>query len=197
MIPTLLRPSASTIEGFLKRLEGREFSYSDVGSVAKGVVPEGFVEDHNRRRIGTGREDFEQAKRAIRAWRMFHLGWIEVCPAEAPIAVGSTVAILAHTMGVWTLNPARIAALIDETGAVDRFGFAYGSLAGHAESGEEQFSVEWHHDDDSVWYDLHSVSKPGRFYSWLAHPITRRIQKRFAVESMDEMAAFVASGGRS
>jgi uncharacterized protein (UPF0548 family) len=165
--------------------------------VAGQVLPNGFLRDHNRRKIGSGAEAFALAKRAIQSWRMFPRGWLEVCPHNAPIVEGTTVGILARTMGMWTLNPARIVAVMDETGPIEKFGFAYGSLPGHAEAGEEQFSVEWHHGDDSVWFDLDAISRPGRWFTWLGHPYTRRIQKRFAVDSMAAMAAYVASGGES
>ena len=57
--------------------------------------------------------------------------------------VGSDVAILIHHFGCHSLNGARIVYLIDDDGPVKRFGFAYGTLQEHAESGEERFMVEW------------------------------------------------------
>ena len=198
MLISIARPSADSVHEYLESLRDAPFSYEEVGTVARGVVPPGFVEDHNRVRLGQGADAFRIATRAIRAWTMFALDWIEVRPPDAPIAVGTAVAIVARSFGAWTVNPARIVAVIDENGGpVDRFGFAYGSLPGHAESGEEQFSVEWRRDDDSVWYDLHGISKPGRWFTQLAVPLTRRVQKRFARESKAAMAAFVGKGGES
>ena len=43
-----------------------------------------------------------------------------------------------------------------------RFGFAYGTLREHAESGEERFTVEWSRDDDRVWYDILAFFAPAR-----------------------------------
>lgn len=196
MIPTLVRPAPKTIDAFL-RAEGDLAFAPDVERLARGEEIAGYIHDHNRRKLGAGAADFEAAKRAIRAWRMFHLGWIEVAPPSAPIEVGTNVAILARAFGAWTLNPARILKLHNEAGPIERFGFTYAALPGHSEAGIETFVVEWHHADDSVWYDLHGVSRPGRFFTRWLRPLTRRVQKRFAAESMDAMARFVASGEAS
>ena len=70
------------------------------------------------------------------------------------LAPGTTVAILVHAFGLWSLNACRIVYVMDdhEDAGVRRFGFAYGTLAEHAESGEERFSVEWNRSDGAVWY---------------------------------------------
>lgn len=44
----------------------------------------------------------------------------------------------------------------------ERYGFAYGTLAGRAEVGEERFSVEWDKADGAVWYDSYASSRPNR-----------------------------------
>jgi hypothetical protein len=50
------------------------------------------------------------------------------------------------------LNAARIVYVVDEDGPICRYGFAYGTLAEHAESGEERFTVQWDRSEDNVWY---------------------------------------------
>ncbi len=60
-----------------------------------------------------------------------------------------------------------------------RFGFAYGTLEDHAESGEERFLVEWNRENDEVWYDLLAFSRPNQFLSRTGYPFTRRAQKKF------------------
>jgi uncharacterized protein (UPF0548 family) len=75
---------------------------------------------------------------------------------------------------------------------VEKFGFAYGTLAEHAERGEERFLVEWHQDDDTVWYDLLAFSKPGPM-ARVGYPLARRLQKRFARDSKEAMKRAVVS----
>jgi uncharacterized protein (UPF0548 family) len=79
--------------------------------------------------------------------------------------------------------------VIDEP---DRFGFAYGTLPQHAESGEERFSVEYHPDTDEVWYDIYAFSRPGNFLIRLGYPYARWRQKQFAVESKAAMLRAVS-----
>ena len=93
------------------------------------------------------------------------------------------VAIVARIAGFWWLNSTRIVYVIDESGPLRRFGFAYGTLPGHAESGEERFLIEWNRDDDTVWYDLLAFSRPNHLLVRLGYPFVRRLQKRFARDS--------------
>jgi hypothetical protein len=70
---------------------------------------------------------------------------------------------------------------------IKRFGFAYGTLAEHAESGEERFTVEWHGEDDTVWYDVLAFSRPRQVLARLGYPLSRLLQKRFAEGSKATM----------
>jgi len=82
---------------------------------------------------------------------MFGMPWVNLHWQSAPIVVGTDIAVSLHHFGFYSLNACRIVYLVDEEGAVKRFGFAYGTLAEHAESGEERFTVEWNRADDTVW----------------------------------------------
>ena len=50
-----------------------------------------------------------------------------------------------------------------------RFGFGYGTLPGHAERGEERFSVEWNREDGCVYYDVFAFSHPKHPLAWLGY----------------------------
>ena len=99
---------------------------------------------------------------------------------------------LAEWAGVWFLNACRIVYLLDETSPVRRYGFAYGTLPGHAERGEERCSVEWH-SDDTVWYDLLAFSRPSHWLLWLGYPWVRRLQRRFGLASLASMVQAVGA----
>jgi uncharacterized protein (UPF0548 family) len=60
-----------------------------------------------------------------------------------------------------------------------RYGFAYGTLPGHAESSEERFTVEWHEAGGAVWYDILAFPRPRHVLARLGYPWVRRVQKRF------------------
>jgi uncharacterized protein (UPF0548 family) len=99
--------------------------------------------------------------------------------------------VLAWHYGFWSLNTARIAYLIEESGEVERFGFGYGTLPGHSERGEERFSVERRCEDSSVHYDVLAFSRPKHPLAWLGYPFARLLQKRFSRDSSREMVRTV------
>ncbi len=181
----LLRPDAARVRRFLDGQRARPLTYDAVGATDGGDAPAGFVLDHNRQRLGRGEAVFARAREDVRRWRMFPVPWTAIEPAGAPIAAGEVVAVHVRTLGVWWLNAARIVYVIDEP---RRFGFAYGTLPGHAERGEERFLVEWQ-DDDEVWYDLRAFSRPRHWAARLGRPIARAFQRRFQRDSKAAMAA--------
>jgi uncharacterized protein (UPF0548 family) len=114
---------------------------------------------------------------------MLVLGWVELHTSDAPIEIGTTVAVLVRAFGLCWLNAARIVYVIDER---DRFGFAYGTLPDHVERGEERFLVE-RGPDGAVAYDVLALSRPRHPFAMIAYPWVRRMQKRFARDSMRAM----------
>ncbi len=98
------------------------------------------------------------------------------------------MAVLIKHFGFWSLNAAQIAYVLDENNAaVEKFGFAYGTLAGHSERGEVRFSVEYQERDESVRYDLFSFSQPSDILARLGYPVGRYLQRRFVTESKQAM----------
>ena len=144
-------------------------------------------------RLGTGEEVFKIAVAALRQWKMFDLGWVRIAWPGAPIREGTEVAIVARTAGFWSLNAARIVHTLEESDLrMRRFGFAYGTLLDHAETGEERFSVELHRADGSVWYDVYAFTRPLLWIARIGYPLSRVYQRRFARDSMAAMARIVA-----
>ncbi|KAI7844502.1 hypothetical protein COHA_001861 [Chlorella ohadii] len=68
-----------------------------------------------------------------------------------------------------------------------RYAFAHTTLAGHQISGEERFAVAWNHEDDSVWYEIYTLSRPGSWITAATHPLLRAFQRKFAADSMAAM----------
>lgn len=176
------KPSPPTLDEFRADQARREHSYPEVGDSNDGT-PAGYDLDHNRVQLGEGREVFEKARAAIREWIMFPRPWTETHPPRAPIETGTVVAVLFHLFGLWWMNACRIVYVIDEP---RRFGFAYGTLPGHVEKGEERFSVEWR-EDGTVWYDIRAFSRPRYWLARLGYPLSRRMQRRFVLGSQAAM----------
>ncbi|HXV43918.1 MAG TPA: DUF1990 domain-containing protein [Anaerolineae bacterium] len=183
---SLTKFTREQIQQFIASQRDRPFSYAEVGA-SQAAPPAGYTVDHNRMQLGVGVEIFERAKTAVQRWEMFHFNWLQLCWPGAPIEVGSTVAIMVRALGIWSLNACRIVYLIEEKGAIEKFGFAYGTLPEHAERGEERFCVEWHHQNDTVWYDILAFSRPHQLLAKVTYPYTRQLQKRFAVASKQAM----------
>jgi uncharacterized protein (UPF0548 family) len=190
----LSRPSEAVIRSFLVAQKGRPFSYAELGA-SRDRAPVGYVVDHNRIALGQGAAVFDRAVDALRRWQMFQIPWIKLCWPSTPIEVGATVAVLASHLGFWSLNACRVVYVLEDRGGCERFGFAYGTLSGHPEIGEERFTVEFHSKDESVWYDIYAFSKPASPLARLAYPYARRLQRRFARESKLAMKLAIQSTG--
>jgi uncharacterized protein (UPF0548 family) len=193
---SLRKPSAERLRQFLGTQSKLDFTYSAVGATA-AVPPAGYVVDRTRIKLGEGAGTFAAAKAALRRWEHFRLGWVETWPPDTPILASQVVAVIARLFGLWWLNACRIVYVVDEEGPVKRYGFAYGTLPEHAESGEERFTVEWHEEDEAVWYDILAFSRPQQLLARLGYPLARRLQKRFARDSAAAMLRAVAQGNSS
>lgn len=197
---SLRRPSEKVSREFLKAQSGCDLSYAEVGATrdlgraGAPAGPHGYVLDHSRVRLGTGVEAFARARAALFRWEMFDVGWAELLWPETEIERGAVVGILLGTFGLWSLSAAQIVYTIggsDESGSLEHYGFAYGTLPGHVARGEERFSVEWSHEDDGVWYDLLAFSRPTAL-ACTVYPYARLLQRRFAASSLRAMTRSVS-----
>jgi uncharacterized protein (UPF0548 family) len=187
---SLRRPSTETIRGFLTVQSKLGFTYTAVGATAS-LPPADYVVDHTRIKLGQGEEVFMKAKAALGRWQQFRLGWVEVWSPETPIQTGEVVAVIARNVGLWWLNACRIVYVVDEEEPIQRYGFAYGTLPDHAETGEERFLVERDRASGEVWYDILAFSRPHLLLTRLGYPFVRRVQKRFAKASAAAMLRVV------
>jgi len=187
---SLRRPSIEAIRDFLVSQSNLSFTYPAVGATAS-QPPAGYTVDHNRVKLGDSEEAFTRAKAALRRWDQFRLGWMEAWSPKTAIEPGDPVAIIARNLGVWWLNACRIVYVVDESGSVNRYGFASGTLPAHAGEGEERFLVEWDRASEEVWYDSLAFSRPHGMLARLGHPYMRRVQKRFGRESAAAMLTAV------
>jgi uncharacterized protein (UPF0548 family) len=183
---TFRSPCDDEIAGFLASQRNVSLTYSPEGITRGDVIPAGFHRDHLRVPLGEGEEVFERAVAALRSWTMFRQGWVELFSDRGPPKVGQVVAVAPKFGPVRWLNTCRVLYLIDEHAPTRRVGFAYGTLADHAESGEERFMIEMM-PDGQVWYDLFAYSRPRHWLARLGGPFTRLQQRRFAKGSAAAM----------
>src|SRR5437763_17092019 len=79
----LSKPDPAAMRSFLESQRGQPFSYPEAGA-SRAAAPPGYNIDHNRIRLGHGRETLSKASVAIRDWKMFDFDWIEIFPERAP-----------------------------------------------------------------------------------------------------------------
>jgi uncharacterized protein (UPF0548 family) len=182
----LTAPTEDELGRFISKQKDSDFSYPEVGASAN-TAPLGYNIDHNRIRLGRGEVTWQRAVEAIQGWKMFSMPWVNLHWPSAPILVGTEVAVSVHHFGFYSLNACRIVYVVDEESPMKRFGFAYGTLAEHAESGEERFTIEWNGNNDEVWYDILAFSRPRQVFAKLGYPLSRLLQKRFAEASKAAM----------
>jgi uncharacterized protein (UPF0548 family) len=176
------KPSGAGLQAFLETQRKVGYSYADVGATAKGYRPPRFDHDMNRVLLGQGDAEYEKACTALREWRHFQTSWTQIFPAAAAIQNDTTILVIIRALGVHWWNSARIVYTVDEQLPLRRFGFAYGTLWGHAECGEERFTVEID-SDRNVWYAIESFSRPRILPARIAYPITRALQRKFIRDS--------------
>lgn len=187
---SLWKPSEARVRQFLAAQAPLDFSYAAVGATA-AQPPAGFQVDRSRVKLGDGDGVFQAARSALQCWQQFRLGWVEAWCPESPIRAGTMVAVLARVFGLWMLSACRVVYVIDEDAPVRRFGYAYGTLPGHVESGEELFLVE-HDGDGAVWYEILAFSRPRHPLARLGYPLARHLQARFRQDSSAALLRAVA-----
>lgn len=175
-------PSEADAVEFIASQRNLPFTYCEVGATNE-TPPRDFTVDHNRIQLGRGGETYARAIAALKSWQHFDLGWVTIVPRGVAVAAGAIVAVKARAFGTWSLNATRVVYVIDEA---RRFGFAYGTLPGHVECGEERFLIEWL-PDDTVWYDILAFSRAQHPLVKLSRPLARRLQKQFARDSLTQM----------
>jgi uncharacterized protein (UPF0548 family) len=89
------------------------------------------------------------------------------------VVSGLTAELSIPAFGRRFIAPIRVVLVIDEP---TKAGFAYGTLRGHPEEGEESFVVT-HEPDDSVWLTVRSFSRASSWQYRLATPALRSVQR--------------------
>jgi uncharacterized protein (UPF0548 family) len=158
-----------------------EFTYPEVGATrGDGPLPSGYSHLYRRMRVGAGEAAFQEAADAVLSWRM-HEGMRVRPQADNPRAEpGAHVWLHLALLGphlVVLRAPCKVVWAVDEP---RNAGFAYGTLQGHPERGEEAFVVDWD-DDDSVWLTIKAFSNGGRWFTKAAGPVVPVLQNAYAL----------------
>lgn len=147
-----------------------EPTYAHVGST---VGPDsGDREAHEiRGAVGSGGARFTAAVEALRKWAPQRSVGATISPPGVQPTAGATVVLGLGVGPFRLLVPNRVVRTIDEP---RRWGYAYGTLPGHPETGEELFIVE-HHADETVTLTIRVDARPADALARLG-PAVRAVQ---------------------
>ncbi|MEU1084150.1 DUF1990 domain-containing protein [Streptomyces sp. NPDC005908] len=155
-------------------MSSADFTYDHVGaSRDPDFCPPGFHHLRERTRLGEGEKVFRQAAEALLTWELHREMGVgidasaERAAPDVDVTVTLAGVVKAPCRVVWTVEEHR------------RAGWAYGTLAGHPECGEEAFVVH-RTGDGTVWLTVSAFSKAARWYSRAGGPATRRLQQAYA-----------------
>jgi uncharacterized protein (UPF0548 family) len=147
-------------------------TYAEVGATA-GELPPGY---HHLRRsevVGTGRAAFASVAEALLSWEIQRLAGLRVDASSDRVDVGVEVRLGVGIGPLRVVAPCRVIEVV----AQERCrGFAYGTLPGHPEMGEERFLVRLD-DAGRVHAEIVAFSRPARWFSRLGAPAARGAQE--------------------
>ncbi|MER6977529.1 DUF1990 family protein [Streptomyces carpinensis] len=155
-------------------MSSEDFTYEEVGATREqGHCPPGFHRLHVRTRIGEGEEVFRRAAEAVLTWEMHRTAGLGVDASADRAVPGADVTV---TLAGMIKAPCRIVWALEEP---RRAGWAYGTLPGHPETGEESFVVD-RTGDGTVWLTVTAFSRPAKWYTRAGGPATRGLQHAYA-----------------
>jgi uncharacterized protein (UPF0548 family) len=158
--------------GTIARLMLERFTYLPVGGTAHlDHAPGGHRWLRHSRQVPVS---LEEAAEVLMTWGVHERAGLRVAASTRRV-VPDAVVVMRLAAGAFTVPgieiPCRVVRVIDEP---DRVGFAYGTLPGHPESGEEEFLLI--RSGERVDFRVTAFSRPTSRLARLAGPVSRRAQ---------------------
>jgi uncharacterized protein (UPF0548 family) len=156
------------------RLASAELTYQDVGGTG-GALPAGYHHLLRSRVIGAGEAVFAGAAADLFSWQVHLRAGLRVTASAATAEPGAVVMLAIGAGPVRISAPCRVVYAIAQR---RRHGFAYGTLPGHPESGEEAFMIE-QLTDGTVEFTITAFSRPATAMARAAGPLGRVVQQHY------------------
>ncbi|ARF77737.1 DUF1990 family protein [Kitasatospora aureofaciens] len=176
----------------LRAARATEPTYPEVGATRRGRLPDGYAHLRRRVHLGHGPEVLERAGRYVLGWGS-QLGTGFAVYPGGPAREGATVLLRLSLPGSrWPrlVIPCRVVWTVAEP---DRIGFAYGTLPGHPECGEESFLVSMDAEGE-VWFEVAAFSRLSAWYARLGRPVALLCQHLAIERYLAALAGHVAAG---
>jgi uncharacterized protein (UPF0548 family) len=145
------------------------YTYAQVGATAT-ALPQGYK--HLLRTRVLDDVEFDSAVERLMTWQVHERAGLFVAASSKRAAPGTVVEMRMGSKRFGIRIPCRVAYVINEPA---RAGFAYGTLPGHPETGEELFTVR-RDTDGNVTFTIAAFSNPATTLARTAGPVARWIQ---------------------
>ena len=130
---------------------------------------------------------FEEIKTRIFEYDIFppHRMITRLCKQRKMLSVGDTI-IQFVILGPLALEMAvHVTEICDESDSdLNRAGFTYATLEGHAEEGNCTFLVTESKRENTIRFEIETWSAPGNWVSLLLRPCTRYLQQKYTNEAL-------------
>lgn len=143
-----------------------------MGATRQDQLPRGYRHLELQVDAGKGRQRYEQLAEQLLTWQIHARAGLLLQVSDEHVRQGS-VLIATLALGPFKINTrCRVVYVVSDE---RRTGFAYGTLVGHPERGEERFQVELS-DDDRVIFSLRAFSRNAWLLARLGAPVSNRVQ---------------------
>ncbi|ONH33706.1 hypothetical protein BL253_00865 [Pseudofrankia asymbiotica] len=164
-----------------------------MGATRNASLPAGYHHLLHRAPVATGAAGFRAAADALLTWRMHRAAGLRV-PAATPRAAPGVAATSRAGLGPLGISAPCQVVWADDDPGTDSAGFAYGTLPGHPESGEESFTLT-RDGDDVVWLTIRAFSRPATLLPRLAGPVGPMLQRHIATRFAKALRRLATTAG--
>lgn len=160
----------SRIDGRLEaELRAARITYDEVGATAHETLPAAY--GHLDRTRLLLKSEFDSAAYRLMAWQIHEAAGLRVSASSRRVEPDAVCEMFLGPRWLGIRAVCRVVYVIDEP---DRVGFAYGTLPGHAESGEESFVLDRR--DGRPRFTVRAFSNPASRLARIGGPATGLIQ---------------------
>lgn len=169
----LTRPGQKRVEKVLLASRSAKPTFDHTGATRSTSPVAGFRFDTYSGVVGHGTPDWSAACDGLRVWAAHSGAGVSVTPVSGRLTEGDTVIASTRVGPLHVVIPCRIVYVVVEP---DRYGFAYATLPGHPECGEEAFMLS--RSDDDVVFTVSAHSRHAELLAKLGAPVSRVVQRR-------------------
>lgn len=168
-------------------------TYPQIGASAQEPLPEGYRQVRRRAHVGNGTEVFRAVASGMQGMRVHrHAGLAVRSHFDAP-SVGARFSSGLRLCGVRLWAPCEFVWIADTP---DCYGYGFGTVTGHPESGEEAMEVAIDN-RERVEFTIRAFSRHSAWYARLGAPVARLLQDRITdgyVDAARRLAVCVPTG---